>query len=299
MGECCGERLPNGYPNLGEESELEWGKVRPSVCLHYAKSLNDFAQLLPDGKFPPGDQLLILCALHVYGRASLELWRRLREHYLRGKPRGPRPATDEAFDLWYAVDAWLQCWLYSPSSCPRPMTDSPSEWLRCIGSTNPTPHLRMSHTFLHRLGIPLPANYSSARRELLDTKGVFRRNMITPIGTSVPNLDALLGRFPLMGWDIWQKAVYLLTNDVKPPSHMPIFGWRHYRVLDYKRKGRLFMSPEIEASMLGKPGSLHGLLWPPQLDTLRTIPAPIKTSGPPITSGRMMRRTSDTRTSDI
>ena len=258
--------------------------MRSSDRLYYAKSLNDFAQLLPDGKCPPQDQLVVLCALRVYGRASFELWRRLRENYLRGKPRGPRSATDEAFDLWYAVDAWLQSWLYSPLSCPRPKTNSPSKWLRCIGSTNPTPHLRMSHAFLHRLGVPLPVNYSSARRELLDTKGVFRRYVITPVGSSVPNLEPLLDRFPLIGWDIWQRGVYLLTNDIKPPSHFPIFGWRHQRVLDYKREQRLFHSPEIESVMLGKPPSLYGLLLPQQLDTLRKTLGAIHTGGPPVTS---------------
>src|SRR5205085_586290 len=107
--------------------------------------------LLPEGKFPPRTQFLVFCALHVYGAASTELWRILREHYQRGKPRGTRLVRDEALDVWYAVDAWLQSWLYSPSSCRSPKINSPIEWLRHIGSTDPTPHLKMSYAFLRGL----------------------------------------------------------------------------------------------------------------------------------------------------
>ena len=282
--------LADGHPYVEAERELEWGKVQCSNRLGYAKRFNDFSVLLPEGKFPPRSQFVIFCGLHVYGMSATELWRKLREHYQRGKPRGARPATDEAFDLWYAVDAWLQSWLYSPSSCRRPKTNTPSEWLSGIGSTDPTPHLKMSHTFLCRLGVPLPVNYASARRELLDIKGVFRRNVIVPTGSEVPNLGPLLDRFPLIGWDIWQRAVYLLTNDVKPPSHFPIFGWRHNRVLDYRREGRLFHSAETEHAALGKPWSLYGLLWPEQLKTLRKTAGRVHMYGPPVTSGRMLRR---------
>lgn len=283
----------NGHPFAGIDWDIEWGKVRCSNRLSYAKRFGDFAKFLPGGKFPPHSQFLIFCGLHVYGAASTELWRILREHYQRGKARGTRVATDEALDLWYAVDAWLQSWLYRPLSCRRPETNSPSEWLRHIGSTDPTPHLRMSHAFLRRLRFPLPDNYATSRRELLDIKGVFQRYAIVPAGSPVPKLEPLLNRFPLMGWDIWQRAVYLLTNDVKPPSHAPIFGWRHNRVVEYKREGRLFHSPEIERAALGKPWSLYGLLWPQQLETLRKMAAPSECMfGPPISSGRMLRRIS-------
>ncbi|GEM_PF-6310107 len=283
----------NGHPFNGTDLDVEWGKVRCSNRLSYAKRFGDFVTLLPEGKFPPRSQFLIFCGLHVYGAASTELWRTLREHYQRGKARGVRAATDEALDLWYAVDAWLQSWLYSPLSCRRPEINSPAEWLRRIGSTDPTPHLRMSYAFLRRLGFPLPDNYATARRELLDIKGVFQRYVIVPAGSSVPKLEALLDRFPLMGWDIWQRAVYLVTNDVKPPSHFPIFGWRHARVVDYKREGRLFHSPDIEHKALGKPWSLHGPLWSKQLETLRKMSAPSRcTPGPAISSGRMLRRIS-------
>lgn len=283
----------NGHPYAGTEPDVEWGKVRCSNRLGYAKCFSVFAALLPEGKFPPRSQFLVLCALHVYGAASTQLWRGLREHYQRGKARGTRRATDEAFDLWYAVDAWLQSWLYSPLSCRRPETNSPSEWLRHIGSTDPTPHLRMSYTFLRHLRFPLPASYATARRELLDIKGVFQRCVIVRAGSQVPKLEAFLNRFPLMGWDIWQRAAYLLTNDIKPPSHFPIFGWRHARVVDYKREGRLFNSAEIERAALGKPWSLHGLLWPQQLEALRKTVTPSgRTYGPPISSGRMLRRVS-------
>ena len=285
--------LTNGHPYGGTDRDVEWGKVRCSSRLDYAKRFNDFAALLLEGKFPPRSQFLIFCALYVYGAASTDLWRRLREHYQRGKARGARPKTDEALDLWYAVDAWLQSWLYSPLSCRRPEINSPAEWLRHIGSTDPTPHLRMSYAFLRRSGFPLPDNYATARRELLDIKGVFQRYVIVRAGSPVPKLEALLNRFPLMGWDIWQRAVYLLTNDVKPPSHAPIFGWRQDRVVDYKQEGRLFYSAELEHKWLGKPWSLHGLLWPEQFDTLRKIVAvapPGPTYGPPVSSGRMLRR---------
>jgi hypothetical protein len=152
----------------------------------------------------------------------------------------------------------------------------------------------MSHAFLCRLGAPLPANYRTARRNLHDVKGIFQRYVIVPKNSVIPNIESLILRYPLIGWDIWQKAVYLLTNDVKPPSHFPTFGWWHHRVIDYVRKGLLFHGPEIEREGLGKPWSLHGLLWPKQLETLRTLMSEggVKTeTGPPVTSGRMLRRT--------
>src|SRR4029077_6600418 len=110
--------LADGHPYARRENKADWGKVSCSNRLDYAKSFREFDALLPEGKFPPHSQFVIFCALHVYGTAVIELWRRLREHYQRGKPRGTRPATDEAFDLWYTMDAWLQSWLYMPSSCP-------------------------------------------------------------------------------------------------------------------------------------------------------------------------------------
>jgi hypothetical protein len=280
----------DGHPYPGGESELGWGNVRSSTRLDYAKGFNDFTDILPEGKFPPRSQFLIFCALQVYGRAAAELWSRVREHYCKDKPRGARPAKDEALDVWYALDAWLQSWLYNLSSCRRPPTNHPAEWLRCIGSTDPTPHLRMSHAFVTKLGFSLPANYGSARRELLDIKGVFQRYAIVPTGSEVPNIGPLMNRFPLIGWDIWQRAAYLLTNDVKPPSHSPIFGWREHRVLDYQRQGRLLHSPEMERAGLGRSWSLHGLLWPQQLETLRKMAGPVRVSGPPVSSGRMLRR---------
>ena len=277
-----------GHP-YDRDSYPEWGKVGCSNRLDYAKSFNAFASLLPEGKFPPSDQFLIFCALKVYGNPAVELWRRLREHYCRGKPRGARRAGDEAFDVWYAMDAWLQSWLYSPLSCCRPKTNTPAEWLRCIGSNNPTPHLRMSYAFLQHLGLPISPNYDSARRELLDIKAAFRSGTLVPMGSEVPNIGPLLVRFPLIGWDIWQRAVYLLTNDVKPPSHMPIFGWRHHRVLSYAQSGHL-VSPGFEQELLGHSFSLHGILWPEQLKTLEKLVRPARSAGPPVTSGRMLRR---------
>ncbi len=219
-----------------------WGAIPSSGRLEYAKSLSDFSQIIAKGKFPPRSQFVIFCALHVYGLKALEYWHELRERYCRGKPRGSHRTTDEALDLWYAIDAWLQSWLYSPLDCRRPETDSPSEWLYCIGSNDPTPHLRMSHTFLRQARVALPVNYATARRNLLDVKSIFQRYSIVKNGSTVPNLKPLMYRFPLIGWDIWQRAVYLLTNDVKPPSQFPIFGWRYHRVLDYVRHGRL-LSP--------------------------------------------------------
>src|SRR5690242_1094147 len=105
------------WANAGTSRDAEWGNVRCSNRLGYAKRFNDFVALLPEGKFPPRSQFLIFCALRVYGAASAELWRILRERYQRGKARGARPVRDEGLDVWYAVDAWLQSWLYSPSSC--------------------------------------------------------------------------------------------------------------------------------------------------------------------------------------
>jgi hypothetical protein len=83
-----------------------------------------------------------------------------------------------------------------------------------------------------------------------------------------------------------------LTSDVKPPSHFPIFGWRHQRVLSYKQEGRLFYTPEMEREALGEPFTLHGLLWPQQLDSLQNLrkTGSVHTAGPPITDGRMLRR---------
>lgn len=274
-----------GHP----DSETSWGKIESSRNLDYAKSLNDFGYLIPDGKFPPRDHFIIFCALVVYGKDAIALWRKLREHYVSGRPRGANARSDEAFDLWYAIDAWLQQWLYKPMSCPRPAQDHPSDWLRCIGTTNPTPHLRISYAFLRQKGIGLPANYVNARRELLDVKGVLQRYAIVPTGSEVPNTDALLYRFPLIGWDIWQRSVYLLTNDVKPPSHMPIFGWRHSRLLNYVETDCVFGSREIEKELLGHERSLCGPLWPSQTDTLKKL-GKVKIVGPPITSGRMLRR---------
>jgi hypothetical protein len=283
----------SGHPGAASDSASSWGKIVSSKRLDYAKMFNDFAPLLPDSKFPPQSQFAIFCALHIYGSGAFELWRWLREHYCRGRPRGLSAAADEALDIWYAMDAWLQSWLYSPLSCSKPPTDSPSEWLRCIGSRDPTPHLRMNHALLRRLGVPLPSNYSTARRNLLDIKGIFQRNAIVPAGSQVPKIESLINRFPLMGWDIWQRSVYLVTNDVKPPSHYPIFGWRHQRVLDYVRHGNLFHGPEVEREGLGTPWSLHGLLWPQQLDTLRKIGvAAVAKESLPVTSGRMLRRLS-------
>jgi hypothetical protein len=83
-------------------------------------------------------------------------------------------------------------------------------------------------------------------------KGIFQRYAIIENGATVPSIEPLMFRFPLMGWDIWQRAVYLLTNDVKPPSHFPIFGWREQRVLDYVRRGRLLLDPGTERTVLGK-----------------------------------------------
>lgn len=119
-----------GHPYVSSYSKLEWGKVRCSHLIDYAKGLNDFGVLLPEGKFPPQHMFVLLCALHIYGSAAVELWRRLREEYRLGKARGKRSASDERLDIWYAVDAWLQSWLYSPMSCPQPKTDSPLDWLR-------------------------------------------------------------------------------------------------------------------------------------------------------------------------
>jgi hypothetical protein len=116
-----------------------------------------------------------------------------------------------------------------------------------------TPHLLMSHEFLLGLGAPLPS-YTTARRNLFDVKGVFQRNAFTPAGSLVSKIEPLMFRFPLIAWDIWQKNVYLLTNDVKPPSHFPIFGWRRQRVLDYVRRGQLLVNDEVERAALGTPG---------------------------------------------
>jgi hypothetical protein len=151
----------------------------------------------------------------------------------------------------------------------------------------------MSHALLRRLGLQLPANYSTARRNLLDTKGVFQRSAIVPNGSTVPSIEALISRFPLIAWDVWHKAVYLLTNDVKPPSHYPMFGWRHYQLIDYIKNGRLFLSPELEEKALGRALSLHGILLPQQIETLKRIRSASSVraaGGPPVTSGRMLRR---------
>ena len=118
-----------------------------------------------------------------------------------------RAAEDESLDVWYAVDAWLQSWLYSPLWCPRPRENTPTAWLRCIGSTNPTPHLRMSHTFLRDRGAQLPGNYATARRNLLDVKGIFQRSAIIENGSTIPKIEPLVYRFPLVAWDIWQRGV--------------------------------------------------------------------------------------------
>ena len=151
----------------------------------------------------------------------------------------------------------------------------------------------MSHALLCNLRARLPKDYAAARRNLLDVKGVFQRNMIVRNGTVVPKIGALANRFPLIAWDIWQRGVYLLTNDIKPPSHFPIFGWRHQRVVDYFENHRLLFTPEIERAGLGQPWTLHGLLWPQQLETLQKITreSTVRTDdGPPVTSGRMLRR---------
>jgi hypothetical protein len=140
------------------------------------------------------------------------------------------------------------------------------------------------------MGVPLPANYATARRNLHDVKGIFQRFMIVPTNSVIPNIDSLMLRYPLILWDIWQKAVYLLTNDVKPPSHAPIFGWRHLRVIDYVRKGVLLSGPEFEREALGKSWSLHGLLWPQQLENLKKISSVKPEKGLRVTSGRMLRR---------
>jgi hypothetical protein len=287
--------LADGHPDCDPRYGQDWGRVSASARLSDAKSLNDFSDLIPSGKFPPLSHFIIFCTLYVYGSKAVEYWQELREYYCRGKPRGSHAASDEALDLWYAVDAWLQSWLYSPSDCQRPSTNSPPEWLRCIGSKDPTPHLRMSHLFLLRAGFELPVNYSTARRNLFDIKGVFYNSAIVENGTMLRSIDALLVRFPLIGWDIFQRAVYLLTNDIKPPSHFPIFGWREQRVHDYVRRGRLLLDVETEAALLGTPQSLHGLLWPQQLETLRKIASVSRVTvkkGGPITSGRGFRRTS-------
>jgi hypothetical protein len=288
-------RADGGEPRTTDDPELFWGKVHCSKQLNYARSLNDFEPLLIPGKFPPQSQFVILCALQVYGGAAFDYWRIVRDHYCRGKPRGVHAAEDESLDVWYAVDAWLQSWLYSPSWCRRPQENTPAAWLYCIGSTTPTPHLRMSHAFLRDRGARLPSSYATARRNLLDVKGIFQRNAIIENGSRVPKIEPFIYRFPLVAWDIWQRSVYLLTNDVKPPSHFPIFGWRHHRVRDYFENRRLLLTPELEHGGLGQPWSLHGLLWPQQLETLQKIVAKseVRTNGgPPITSGRMSRRRS-------
>jgi len=270
-----------GIPFVEPDSDWKWGNVVSSKQLDYARGLNDFKDLLPEGKFPPASQFLILCALQVYGSGAFELWTRLRDHYCRGKPRGTRPGADEALDGAYAIDAWLQTWLYNPLACPKPSNNSPADWIRCIGTTDPTPHLRMSHAFLRGLGVPLPKNYVTARRELLDIKGIFTKYTIVPAGSHGPHIESLLHRFPLIGWDIWQKYVYLLTSDIKPPSHFPIFGWRHQRVLDYVQHGRLLHTSEFERNGLGKPWSLHGTLWPQQIEAVRRLgPAHLAEDGP-------------------
>jgi hypothetical protein len=284
-------RAARGEP--ATEPDSGWSRVECSTQLEYARSLNDFAPLAINGKFPPRSQFTVLCALKVYGPSAFEYWRVMRDHYCRGKPRGMHALEDEQLDVWYAVDAWLQNWLYSPSSCRRPRENTPAAWLLCIGSTNPTPHLRMSHALLCSLGARLPKDYTGARRNLLDVKGVFQRNMIVRNGTVVPKIEALANRFPLIAWDIWQRSVYLLTNDIKPPSHFPIFGWRHQRVVDYFEDRSLLPTPELERSWLGRPWSIHGLLWPQQIETLRKITSAstVRTDdGPPVTSGRMLRR---------
>jgi hypothetical protein len=280
----------NGHPET-PESKQGWGNIQSSRRLEYARSLNDFAPYLPTGKFPPRRQFSIFCALSVYGEKAFDYWRILREHYCRGKPRGSHAAADEALDVWYAVDAWLQSWLYSPIWIHPPQTDSPAEWIRSIGRIDATPHLLMCYEFLRGLGAPLPS-YSTARRNLFDVKGVFQRNVFTPVGSVVSKIEPMMFRFPLIAWDVWQKNVYLLTTAVKPPSHFPIFGWRSQRVLDYVRRGRLLVDDETERVVLGTPWSLHGLLFPQQLQTLQKITAkdPARLDdGPPVNSGRMLR----------
>ena len=286
-------RAASGEVGYKDDAEQRWGSVLCSRQLDYAKSLNDFEGLLVSGKFPPKSQFIILCALQVYGGVAFDYWRVIRDHYCRGKPRGSHAVEDESLDVWYAVDAWLQSWLYSPLSCRHPQENTPAAWLYCIGSTNPTPHLRMSHAFLRGRGARLPSNYGTARRNLLDVKGIFQSNAIIKNGSKVPKIGPLICRFPLVAWDIWQRSVYLLTNDVKPPSHFPIFGWRHQRVVDYFENHRLLFTPEFERTGLGQPWSLHGLLWPQQLESLQRIVAKSEVrpgDGPPITSGRMSRR---------
>jgi hypothetical protein len=283
----------DGQPDLRAEPRGDWSAITASGRLEYARSLNNFADLVTNGKFPPRNQFVIFCALHVFGLKALEYWREIRGCYCRGKPRGSHAITDEALDLWYAIDAWLLSWLYSPSNCRRPSTESPAAWLYCIGSNDPTPHLRMSHAFLRRARLALPADYVTARRNLLDVKGVFQGNVLVENGATVPNIRALLHRFPLMGWDIWQRATYLMTSPVKPPSHFPIYGWRHYRVLDFVRRGRLLIDEDAERALLGTPASLHGLLWPQQIETLRKVSSVSRVkvaAGPPVNSGRMLRR---------
>jgi len=127
----------DGHP-YGPKYEEDWGTIASAGRVEYARSLNDFSDILIKGKFPPRDQFVVFCALYVFGPKALEYWRELRSHYCRGKPLGSRPNTDEALDLWYAVDAWLQAWLYSPLNCRRPSSNSPAQWLHCIGSNGPT-----------------------------------------------------------------------------------------------------------------------------------------------------------------
>ena len=110
------------------------------------------------------------------------------------------------------------------------------------------------------------------------------------MGSEVPNIGPLLIRFPLIGWDIWQRAVYLLTNNVKPPSHMPIFGWRHYRVLEYAQSGHR-VPAGFEQEVLSHPSSLHDLLCLSSWKLLEKIIRPARSTGPPVTSGRMLRKT--------
>ena len=177
----------DGHPQVTPESKQEWGNIQSSRRLEYARSLNDFAPFLPTGKFPSGRQFTVFCALSVYGQKAFDYWRIVREHYCRGKPRGSHAVADEALDVWYAVDAWLQSWLYNPGSVRRPETDSPAEWLRSIGRIDATPHLLMSHEFLRGRGASLP-NYATARRNLFDIKGVFQRYTFTPAGSTVPKI---------------------------------------------------------------------------------------------------------------
>jgi hypothetical protein len=131
----------DGHPLYTADGDQAWGRVASAKRLEDARSFNDFAAIITPGKFPADSQLVVFCALQVFGERAFEYWSILREHYCRGKPRASSSKTDRAVDVWDAIDAGLQSWLYSPASCRLPQNrNNPSEWLT-VSEAKTRPHI--------------------------------------------------------------------------------------------------------------------------------------------------------------